>query len=65
MKFGERFNHANVDGHQLAIKRTRQARRNYDEQLPIAAYRQENRFVLWNVIEDWWRRLRGRSGTGR
>ena len=29
--------------------------------LPIAAYRQENRFVLWNVIEDWWRRIRGRK----
>jgi hypothetical protein len=34
--------------------------REYVERLPIAAYRQENRFVLWNMIEDWWRRLRGR-----
>jgi hypothetical protein len=49
MKFGDRFNHASVDGHRLAIKRARQAP-DYDERLPIAAYRQEDRFVLWNVI---------------
>ena len=30
-----------------------------DERPPIAAYAQEDRFVLWNVIEDWWRRIRG------
>jgi len=58
MKFGERFNHASVDGHRLAIKRARQAP-DYDERLPIAAYRQEDRFVLWKVIEHWWRRIRG------
>lgn len=61
VKFGERFNHASVDGHRLAIKRARQAL-DYDERLPIAAYRQEDRFVLWNVIEDRWRRIRGSKG---
>jgi hypothetical protein len=51
VKFGERLVTPALKGHRLAIKRARQAL-DYDEQLPIAGYPQENRFVRWNVIED-------------
>jgi len=58
-ELGDRFNHESVHGHRLEVRRRRLG---LDERLPIAAYRQGDRFVLWSVIERWWGRIRGRQG---